>query len=679
MTLNELKRLIEATTQVEADVPPEEQTADLQLRAVSELLPYYHEDEDPPPLPESIMREVKDAYQARWLRIKSTDYNYLASQTEENNELWIKLARELYRIGYLQEHPYMLLMPDIDNWLEEDVVRKTKMTDLPLSSLMIAQDGSTAYCIDSVLDYARLNNGALVLFRGSESTVLSFEEQKNVQQINPRKWSEYQSICSINSGASLDDKSIRVTQLTILKLIELVEKSVFEHGEAANYSQAEQSQAEKAYDAFVEYLSLLTEEEHSNLMMQVIKPYNMPQNFQTVYQNAVGQRSCITHAAKDFCQLIIDYEPNYRFVSGSLNQYVDKYKLSETSQRKVYDVRNPFKHYPDAEAYFLQQTACFTASIMATASPCAKVQLTSLLDQQQLLSEPEETIIAIVTEALSSSSTVDWPALLGRLQAILAAPPVKAKARFGQEDGVIEAEPVQRRQITTINKYLSFEQLLALSFQLVQELPVGEYLLEQKEQLKEQLLSAFLAKASYSQSQQIMLGFILFFQSKQLFLSAIKQKLETKDLTVKDKAIKLDQADIKIRLLIDKQHNADAIEPLYSALAGQLYSLLFSQPSSLTFFAGESSSSAAAKPARPSLDEVLTDCATIAHQQTDVKGYLSQLLQHLIEKHHGVIRQQGLQQALDWLTPHVGDFDVDLIGLLQGENIVQEKQPSLSA
>lgn len=263
------------------------------------------------------------------------------------NKAWTDLAEALCGDGKLfNMHYYQLLYAKLTNVNDLEIVTQDRFNTIPLENLMVSEDGKTLICWKSVLEYALVNHGVLASYEeriegGIRKTTLHTLTPAEADFIKARSPTDWLAIEKLKKQAENFNRSL--SKLTVLALIRLVECSTFKSGQRGAYSPEEEAYAYEAYDHFTLYLKSLSDKEHAFLMGQMISSGTNSQVFGTLWQLIIKNQICVYWANTSILRLILDYEPTYSFKNKDLNDLIASQHFSHVSERKSYEVTNPFK------------------------------------------------------------------------------------------------------------------------------------------------------------------------------------------------------------------------------------------------------------------------------------------------------------------------------------------------
>ena len=304
---------------------------------------------------------LETMFSERWERIKFNKQSYVSSSDQGKKE-WVNLAKQICADSDSLYSDYLsLLMPTIENFDRKDSVTLETIRDLPLQTLLISDDGKSMMCLTSAVRTAEAHAGVLSVFCDGVQHAFTGKEIKRFQNTNPDLWNSFQKVKEHVES----DEGVRISRSTVYKLIDLVEKSVFETGVVGDYVDIEQQAAEKAYYAFLEYLQTLSKQENDNLMAQVIRRDGGAKTFGPIWLDALGEKDlCITWLARDICQLIKDYMPNYEFKNTTLANWSRLDRMKQNSQEKLFADHDVFSQFESADEYYKQHLIRLASDIL---------------------------------------------------------------------------------------------------------------------------------------------------------------------------------------------------------------------------------------------------------------------------------------------------------------------------
>lgn len=468
---------------------------------------------------------IKTAYKQRWDRVRFLDYGYTAEESLQGK--WVTLARQLcenpnFACTYIE-----LLMPTVNNLDEYEIVQAEKIKDLPLDELLLSEDGTKLMSLKTAIGYAKSKAGVLAVHQQGKEHVFTQQEQKRFQCSNPTLWRQYHTIRT----SVVNDDGIRVTKSTIHKLIELIERSVFERGLYDVYSETEQDAAETAYYLFQEYLNTLNETEYANLMTQVIRRPFGAQCFKSIWSLGMRNDACITLLAKDICQLIIDYEPNYQFRNTTICQWVQAGNMRGNSRKKEYATHQPLKNFTDVESFYQQHLMRLLSLIMTRKFAIGKVggKRVSYSSEVNTITRTAQNMLKRICTAFDSNQ--NYLETYFYIQNVLLFDALHNASYNRDADTQNWLLDVFFGKLF-FNQVMSFELYLAKAIRILEQVSLLDGENKTVNSLRENILKLILNLDGCTPEQKILKASLIFAKSEELFKYVLNQRF----LEVDDKA-----------------------------------------------------------------------------------------------------------------------------------------------
>lgn len=349
LTIGTIKRTFSAILEASSSSALlDDQTLITQFLSDLDNLNYSETDE----LDEALLYELADLYEVRWQRIKGTYLDYTRG-VDGPNRPWYSLAQLLLEEGYLLEAPdeqgmlfIQFLMPTVCN--HQCDVSLDYLSDLPLTECILSEDEKRLIPLRPIFALFE-NNKVFSYISKGPATPLTAIELSRIEHAysldehgekNYWFWQQYQQ----QVKPFLDKKEPSLQLSTLYKVKELVEETCIEKGFYSDYAQIdddnyivideeENTQTEKAYLNFIQFLNQLGSEEKEVLFSQRIAYNYQTVTFGEMWSHAFDGVTCTSLNALYFMKLVHDYLPHLSYSADHLTKA--QQSLGPSKHKKV--------------------------------------------------------------------------------------------------------------------------------------------------------------------------------------------------------------------------------------------------------------------------------------------------------------------------------------------------------
>ncbi len=271
----------------------------------------------------SLANAIGEPYRLYWMNVQGTRLDFTRLQ-DGPNKLWIHLAELLCGAGFIPANYYKFLMPTITH--DYDPVTLTPLTDVPLSHMVLSEDGTNLYNL--LNSEKHLRAGARIFANPNTDPPIRFTnlEKERLQYAHPR-FSE-----SIKLAYSEEnDPSIALS--TVLALRDLINVSLYPAGLGGEIDDALMDPVRVAYETF---FSRISDDERKKLDIQCIYYNGHNRYFCEILARIHEKRQCVAINSQYFIQLVLDYAPHEKFCPAIENsKYLNLKHMRKESRKKV--------------------------------------------------------------------------------------------------------------------------------------------------------------------------------------------------------------------------------------------------------------------------------------------------------------------------------------------------------
>ncbi|WP_131776278.1 hypothetical protein [Legionella impletisoli] len=274
-----------------------------------------------------IIEEIEALYKKRWLTIMGKELDYTRTQVGLN-ALWIRLAQLLSGADLVSKNYYTLLMPTLKS--EIDPIELQSTVNFSLDDTLLSEDGQMLIYLPYCLRQLESQGTFYVPSMGLNSPPHPLTE---IEKERLKSNGKYRRYLKTYEQDEIEPLSIP----TLLAIWNLVNHSLYPVGliYAKNYSVAQLTAAEEAFDEFREYFEALTHEEKEQITKHTIIYYGQKRTFGDVLDQ-VYKGECVALCCRWFMQLVVDYFPWLKFRRDiEENRIVQLDEIRHAAQRKI--------------------------------------------------------------------------------------------------------------------------------------------------------------------------------------------------------------------------------------------------------------------------------------------------------------------------------------------------------
>jgi len=271
----------------------------------------------------SLANAIGEPYRIYWMNIQGTRLDYTRLQ-DGPNKLWIHLAELLCGAGFIPSNYYKFLMPTITH--DNDPVTLAPLTDVPLSHMVLSEDGTNLYNLLNSEKHQRA--GAKIFSNPNTVPPIRFTnlERERLQYAHPR-FSE-----SIKLAYS-EENDPALSLSTVLALRDLINESLHPEGLAGEIDDALMDPVIVAYETF---FSRISDDERRKLDIQCIYYNGHNRYFCEILVKIHEKRQCVAINSQYFMQLVLDYAPHEKFCQAiESSKYLNLQLMRKESRKKV--------------------------------------------------------------------------------------------------------------------------------------------------------------------------------------------------------------------------------------------------------------------------------------------------------------------------------------------------------